>query len=157
MKHTSADVYFSNTLVSPYLHRMVTANLDKVARENKDYFVQMYHNLIDPNLTAMEQESVFKWTATDFIIEEDNRSRFGLQLALKRLNLRLPKYVLVKTKSFLLDKKIPKDYIASPISNIPYETNKELYVVVQEIFNVALLILSKITRRHCICLENYKL
>jgi hypothetical protein len=150
MKHPSADVYFSNILVNPFVHRMVMTNLDKLARENKDYFVPMYHNLIDPNLTAVEQDEVFKWTATDFIIEEDNRSRFNtmisLQQCLQRLGLKLPKYVLDKTKTFLFNKKIPKAYIASPISNIPYETNKELYVVVQEIFNTALPILSKITR-----------
>jgi hypothetical protein len=148
--HPETDVYFSNSIVSPYLHRLVNLNLDKLANVNKDYFVPMYHNIIDPNLTAIEQESVYKWTATDFIIEEDNRSRFNtlvnLQLSIQKLGLKLSKYILEKVKSCLQNKRIPKAHIASPISNIPVENNLELYVAVEEIFNIALPILSKMTK-----------
>jgi hypothetical protein len=75
MKHPEADVYYSTSIVSSYLHRMATLNLDKLASIKKDYFVPMYHNSIDPNMTAIEQESIYQWTAIDFIIEELNISK----------------------------------------------------------------------------------
>jgi hypothetical protein len=150
MKHPEADVYYSNSLVSPCLQRMVTLSLDKLASQNKDYFNPMYHNIIDPNMTAVEQDGVYKWTATDFIIEELSIIRFNtmisLQLVMKRLNYKLGKYILENIKSCLPNKKVPKAHIASPISNMSMEDNKELYVVAEEILNIALPILSKITR-----------
>jgi hypothetical protein len=150
MKHPGADVYYSNTIVSPCLHRMVCTNLDNLAVNNKDYFVPMYHNIIDPNMTAIQQNCEYKWTATDFIVEENNVKRFNtmtsLQLSLKRLGRRLSKNILTGIKFCLINKKIPRAHIASPISNLPLEQNKELYVLAEEIFNIALPILSKITR-----------
>jgi hypothetical protein len=150
MKHPEADVYYSNSIVSSCLQRMVTLYLDKLAFKNKDYFTHMNHNIIDPNMTAVKQDGVYKWTATDFIIEESSVIRFNtmisLQLVMKRLNYKLGKYILSNIKSCLLNKKVPKAHIASPISNIPLEDNKELYVIAEEILNIALPILSKITR-----------
>jgi hypothetical protein len=148
--HPDADVYYSYNLISPCLHRMVTLNLDKLACKNKDYFIPMYHNIIDPNMTAIKQDSAYKWTATEFLVEETRITKFStmlsLQLVMKRLGHKLVKYVLSNIKSCLEDKKIPKANIASPISNIPIEENKELYVIAEEILNVALPILGKITK-----------
>jgi hypothetical protein len=150
MKHPEADVYYSNSLVGPCLQRMITLYLDKLAYKNKDYFNPMYHNIIDPNMTAIEQDGVYKWTATNLIIEELSIIRFNtmisLKLVMKRLNFKLGKYILNNIKSCLLNKKVPNVHIASPISNIPMEDNKELYVVAEEILNITLPILSKITR-----------
>jgi hypothetical protein len=70
----------------------------------------------------------------------------GLQLSMKRKNFKLSKFVLENIKTCLRLKKIPKANIASPISNIPILNNKELYVAIEEIFNIALPILSKITK-----------
>jgi hypothetical protein len=110
----------------------------------------MYQNIIDPNLTAVKQDEVYQWTATDFIVEECINSRFntlmGLQLSMKRKRFKLSKFVLENIKTCLRFKRIPKANIASPISNIPIENNKELYVAIEEIFNIALPILSKITK-----------
>jgi hypothetical protein len=149
-KHPDADVYYSYNLITPCLYRMVTLNLDKLACKNKDYFIPMYHNIIDPNMTAIKQDSVYKWTATEFLVEETSITKFStmlsLQLVMKKLGHKLVKYVLSNIKSCLEDKKIPKANIASPISNIPIEENKELYVIAEEILNVALPILGKITK-----------
>jgi hypothetical protein len=68
-----------------------------------------------------------------------------LQLSFKRRNFKVSKFILENIKGCLLNKKIPRAHIASPISNFPIEGNKELYVV-EEILNIALPILSKMTR-----------
>jgi hypothetical protein len=150
MQHPGANVYYSNCIVNPFLHKMVYLCLDKLANTNKDYIAPMYHNIIDPNLTAIKHNSEYQWTATDIIVEEQTISKFNtlmsLQLIMKRYKFKLSKYILVTVKNCLQDKKIPKGHIVSPISNIPMETNRELYVITEEILNVALPILGKMTK-----------
>jgi hypothetical protein len=108
MKHPEADIYFSNSIVNAYLHRMLISNLDKLASANKNYFIPMHHHhIIDPNLTAVIQkipdnDPTYQWKATDLIIEEYTIFRFNtlatLQLSFKRHNFKVSKFILETLK-----------------------------------------------------------
>jgi hypothetical protein len=128
---------------------MIVNTLDKLAKKTKDYFVPMYQNIIDPNLTAVKQGSYYQWTATDFVIEERSISKTdmisSLQLCLYKKDKRLGKYIIEKINNCLRNKVIPKAHTASPISNISID-NIELYVSVEEVLNAALPLLSRITK-----------
>jgi hypothetical protein len=148
-KNPDCDVFFSDNLVDGTTRNMIRDTLDEFAKETKDYFIPMYHNIIDPNLTAVKQDGIYQWTATDFIIEEVKISTFNimcsLQLCVQRKCKRLGKYIIDKITKLLQDKKIPKAHIVSPISNIPLD-KVELYVAAEQILNAALPLLSKLTK-----------
>jgi hypothetical protein len=148
-KDQDCDVFYSDNLIDETTHNMIKHTLDDIAKETMDYFVPMYHNIIDPNLTAVEQSGIYQWTATDFIIEEVKISTFNtmcsLQLCLQRKDRRLGKYIIDNITKLLQDKKIPKAHIASPISNISLD-KVELYVATEQILNAALPLLSKLTK-----------
>jgi hypothetical protein len=148
-KNPDCDVFFADDLIDETTQNMIQHTLDELANETKDYFVPMYHNIIDPNLTAIEQDGKYQWTATDFIIEEVKISTFdamcSLQLCVQRKGRRLGKYIIDNITKLLQDKKIPKAHIASPISNISLD-KIELYVAAEQILNTALPLLSKLTK-----------
>jgi hypothetical protein len=148
-KNLDCDVFYANELIDETTHNLLQYTLDMLADDIGDYFVPMYHNIIDPNLTAVEQDGKYQWTATDFIIEEVKISTFdtmcSLQLCIQRQGRRLGKYIIDKITKLLQDKKIPKAHIASPISNISLD-KIELYVAAEQILNAALPLLSKLTK-----------
>jgi hypothetical protein len=128
---------------------MIRHTLDELAKETMDYFVPMYHNIIDPNLTAIEQDGKYQWAATDFIIEEVKISAFdticSLKLCVQRKERRLGKYIIDKITKLIQDRKILKAHIASPIPNISLD-KVELYVSAEQILNAALPLLGKLTK-----------
>lgn len=133
--HPDCDLYYSYDLIDRETHRVLKMSLDALASNTKDYFIENYQNIIDPNLTVAKQpeadklnrirqtdplqitEEPFRWTATDFIVEEN------------------------KTNN-----KNAKASICSPISNLDPMQNKELHVAVENVFNAALPLLSKLRR-----------
>jgi hypothetical protein len=145
----NCDAFYSNELVDDVTHKMIVNTLDILAKNTKDYFVPMYQNIIDPNLTAVKQGDNYQWTATEFVIEERSISKremiSSLQLCMYKKDKRLGKYIIEKINNCLRKKVIPKAHIASPISNIPID-NIELYVSVEEVLNAALPLLSRITK-----------
>jgi hypothetical protein len=48
------DVYYSYSAIDPDTHSMLVWSLDYLAKSTKDFFVPMYQNIIDPNLTAVK-------------------------------------------------------------------------------------------------------
>jgi hypothetical protein len=148
-KDTNLDVFYSAELIDETTHRMVEHTLDNLAKQTKDYFVPMYHNIIDPNMTSVMQDDKYQWTATEFIIDEVDISVYNsmcsLQLCLNRMNKRLGKYIIYSVSKLLRNRTIPKAHIASPISNIPLD-NVELYVAAEEVLNSALPLLGKLTK-----------
>ena len=134
--HPDCDLYYSYDLIDRETHRILQMSLDTMASTTKDYFIENYQNIIDPNLTVAKQpeadklnqirqpypsskttEEPFRWTATDFILEEDK-----------------------------INNRKAKASICSQISNIDPMQNKELHVAVENVFNAALPLLSKLRR-----------
>jgi len=132
--HPECDLYYSYDLIDKETHRILLTSLDKLANNTNDYFIENYQNIIDPNLTVMQQpeadkldeirgkqkEKVLRWTATDFLID-DNKMK--------------------KTEDFQGHAKI-----CSPISNLDPMEYKELHTAVETVFNAALPLLSKLRR-----------
>jgi hypothetical protein len=143
------DVFYSTQLVEKTTHNFVVHTLDNLALETDDYFVPMYHNIIDPNLTSVKQDNTYRWTATEIIVEEIEITTYNticsLQLCLNRRYKRIGKYIISGISKLLKDKKIPKANIATPLSNISID-NVELYVAAEQILNAALPLLGKLTK-----------
>ena len=59
---------------------------------------------------------------------------------------KLSKNIINKIRKFIIDEKRGKAGIASPITGLDPVNNKELYVAVENIFNVALPMLSNLKR-----------
>jgi hypothetical protein len=48
------DVFYSYTGIDQDTHNMLQWSLDQIAKQTQDFFVPMYQNIIDPNLTAVD-------------------------------------------------------------------------------------------------------
>jgi tetratricopeptide (TPR) repeat protein len=148
-KDPYCDVYSSDNLIDETTQKMIQHTLDELANETKDYFIPMYHNIIDPNLNAIEQDGIYQWKATDFIIEEVRLTVLNticaLQLCVQRKGVRFGKYITNAIAKFLKNKIIPMAHIASPISNISLK-KVELYVAAEQVLSAALPLLSKLTK-----------
>lgn len=83
------DVFYSTDAVEGTIDRLLRWSLDRLAAQRQDFFVPQYHNIIDPNLTAVLYASEYRWTATDFIIKEVKVPRqaavFSLQGCIRRI------------------------------------------------------------------------
>jgi hypothetical protein len=152
MPNPNQDVYYAYDVLDKAAHNMIIYILDKLACIKKDYFVPMYHNIIDPNLYTTKQEHDDVWVATDFIIDEIKISKLStivtLQLSIlkkakgKKLNRRIIKIVT----EFLKSKTLGKASIAGPISDLDQLKFRELYVAVEMILTAALPKLAELRR-----------
>lgn len=164
------DVYFTTKAIKNEVHKMLKYTLDKIAKTTKDYFRPKYHNIIDPNLTAIKQVYYTKpphnsyldrniienyteqWVATDFLIEEYKMTKLttisSLQLCVKRIlkGKTFTKYIIQYISKYLHDFSIGKAKIASQIPTFHPKENRELYVAVEEIMTSALPILCRLRR-----------
>ena len=110
--NTLCDVFTGTNLVDKSTHNMLKYELDKLADETNDYFVQMYQNIIDPNLYAQldSKTNLYKWVSTDFIIEEISTMSLDritvLQLCvLSKKKSKLSKNIINKIRKFIIDEK----------------------------------------------------
>lgn len=169
--HNESDIFFTYNAIDEETHKMLVWALDRIANSTQDYFVPMYQNIIDPNLTVMKQEkadsldlkrkrkkdSPFRWTASEFLIDEiqilNKEIVYALQLCvLKSIKKKFAKYTVMEIFSFLEAKdngilgSVGKARLCSPISNLPMENHIELYSAVEKIFNAALPLLAKLRK-----------
>lgn len=163
------DVYFTTKAIKNEVHKMLKYSLDKIAKTTKDYFRPKYHNIIDPNLTAVKQvyytrsdysylntnlieNYTEQWVATDFLIEEYKMTKLtticSLQLCVKRIlkGKTFTKYIIQYISKYLHEFSIGKARIASQIPTFHPKENRELYVAVEEIMTAALPLLCRLRR-----------
>ena len=145
------DVLVGDSLVHPATHAMLRWALDGLAARTQDFPVPMYQNIIDPNLTAVEDEqgAGLLWTATDFIISEeeappDPRLAAALQAcALRMVRRSLPPAAV---RRILHQPPRPRARAASPISNLEPAAHRELYAAVEDVLTAALPLLGALRR-----------
>jgi hypothetical protein len=148
--YNDKDVYYIKSLISPNLDKLIKSVLDKHAERKIEYYSAKEGFIIDPYSTCNTYEP-YLWSATNFIVEEVNIKKFDIlltfQLCMKRLHKRLGKNILIDIRNNIsyINRKLPKAHIAAPISNIPI-TNKDIYVIVEELFNIALPYITQFTR-----------
>ena len=107
--HLECDVYVSNDLIDNNTSRIIQWSLDRLANASNDYFVPMYQNIIDPNLTVSNNNSILQWTASEFLVDEFSITRseviYALQLSIKKtIGKKFPKYMIVEILSYLTKK-----------------------------------------------------
>lgn len=148
------DVFFSQDAVESTAHRLLKWSLDRLANQRPDFFVPQYHNIIDPNLTAVLEAGteVYRWRATDFLVEEREVPREGVVVALqgcvrRALGRGLPwhsvELVLTYMGEFL---SVPIAHLASPLPDLPVAGNRELGVAIAGILSAALPLIAKLRK-----------
>ncbi len=158
----NCDVYYSTMAIDKATHNLLVYSLDKLAKNTEDYFVPKYQNIIDPNLTAVEQplqkrengkimnSTAIQWVATNFLIEEAKVTKpskiTALRFSIAKLGKSFKKNVLYHISQFLQEITIGKASIASPIPNLNPKENKEIYVAIETIFSAALPLLAKLRK-----------
>lgn len=172
--HSDCDLYISDNLIDNETHCLIVKNLDRLANITRDFFVENYQNIIDPNLTVSHQpkadalaeyrkpsgdskgKKILRWTATDFLIDDVWISQKTIIHYLEacvqaKTGKEFPQYVFDVIFSFLNfnDKnqlKLMKGEarIASPISTLDPMKEKELHIAAENVLNAALPLLSKL-------------
>jgi len=153
--HSKADVYYSQELVGTTAHNILTKYLDQLAIETKDFFVENYQNIIDPNKCIYQEGGKYKWGATDFVVEEVFKpnilSLCYLQYSCKRaIGKQLPYTLANLVFSYISDDPLNtlstgKANVASPISNLSLQ-NTELYYAVESVLSAATPLLAKLRK-----------
>ena len=155
--HPDCDVYVSYDLIDKNTSKVIQWSLDRLANATNDYFVPMYQNIIDPNLTVSQKDSKYSWMASEFIVNElpvyRNEVIYALQLSVsKTIRKKIPKYIVMEILSYLIKKddrnllSVGRAKLCSPISNLDVNEHKEFHVAVETVFNTALPLLSKLRR-----------
>ena len=140
------DVFYSNDSVDKTIAKLLRWSLDKLAAQRQDFFVPQYHNIIDPNLTALLDPStnVYRWTATEFLIKEVRVPRkttvMTLQGCIRRsIGRGLPWHSIQLILSYSGQTlSFGRAHLASPLPLLPLETHRELAYAVESILTAAL-------------------
>ena len=162
------EVFYSNDIIDKETHESLRRLLDAHAKKTQDYFVPMYHNIIDPNLTVLPipekgkipannyPENNLKWTATEFFVEsyplfQSELTHILSSACLKLTKQNLSKYIIGQIFSFLVKNGsffMPtiRARISSPISDLNVRENQELHLLMEDILNKSLPILTKLSK-----------
>merc|ERR1711971_503339 len=128
--------------------KRLQARLDELAKERSDSPAPMYHNIIDPNLGAVDGV----WVPTDFLVSGQVTAPFdmliSLQLAAKASTGRFMPFGAARMVILMAGKYVrrAKCRIAGEISDLDPHKHFRLYLVLQEVLEAALPMLACLTQ-----------
>lgn len=137
------DVHVSNSLVGPQIRRLLREELVKLGTKRPDSPVPKYHNIIDPNVAAVNGV----WVPTEFQVEEEPATcaLSSLESAIRRCNAgqSVPPEILNLIQD-LSGPRFGKCTIRSRIPDLDPHRYGTLYFAMEQVFNSALPLLANL-------------
>lgn len=146
--HPELDVLFARDLLPKEVHVKLIAFLDALANKRQDFPMPKYHNVIDPNIGAVDG----MWVPTDVDVTTTVVRPFDLALclmhaAVEQVGRKLPGHVAQRVLAFLGGgRTIARCLLAGRIPDLSAHHNAGLYWAVNRVLEAALPLLGQLRR-----------
>ena len=148
--HAGMDVFYSTDAVAPRLHQQLSSQLDALARKGGTRPMPKYHNVIDPNLNAVDG----LWVPSEFDVVEKTTAPIELAIAVELACLaatghRLPfgfGHDIAKLASLTEGVQHADCAMRSTIPDLEPHAHAKLHVATQKLMGAALPMLAKLRR-----------
>ena len=148
--HAGMDVFYSTDAVAPRLHQQLSSQLDALARKGGTRPMPKYHNVIDPNLNAVDG----LWVPSEFDVVEKTTAPIELAIAVELACLaatghRLPfgfGHDIAKLASLAEGVRHADCAMRSTIPDLEPHAHAKLHVATQKLMGAALPMLAKLRR-----------